>query len=124
MAKYDKTTAIRTGLGIGSARGELTLVVAKAGQDVGAISSAVLPILGVITIISTFMTPYVLRLGNKLKFKSIDKPNNISLEADKSSPPQPPSSPSPNDLPPQPPSSSVQEQENSNHKEKNYNQEH
>jgi monovalent cation:H+ antiporter-2, CPA2 family len=68
--KYGKTVALRTGLGIAAARGELTLVVAKAGQDVGAISSAVFPILGVITIITTFMTPYVLRFGNKIKFAS------------------------------------------------------
>lgn len=81
MAKYDKTTAIRTGLGMSSARGELSLVVAKGGQDVGAVSSAVFPILGVITIITTFMTPYVLRLGKKLKLKSTD----TSTEGDKSS---------------------------------------
>ena len=110
-ANYDKTTAIRTGMGIGSARGELTLVVAKVGQDVGAISSAVFPILGVITIITTFMTPYVLRLGKKLKFKSTD----ISSEADKS-----PSSPPPSSSPSidSPSSSSVQEQENRDDKEK------
>ena len=109
-ANYDKTTAIRTGLGMSSARGELSLVVAKGGQDAGAISSAVFPILGVITIITTFMTPYVLRLGKKLKFKSTD----ISSEADKS-PSSPPSSSPSIDSPPSP---SVQEQENQDDREK------
>jgi len=79
-ANYDKSTAIRTGMGMASARGELTLVVAKVGQDIGAISSAVFPTLGVITIITTFMTPYVLKLGKKLKFKS----TGVSSEVDKS----------------------------------------
>jgi monovalent cation:H+ antiporter-2, CPA2 family len=51
---------------MGSAKGELSLVVAKAGQDVGAITSAVLPILGVVTIVTTFMTPYILKIGSKL----------------------------------------------------------
>jgi CPA2 family monovalent cation:H+ antiporter-2 len=65
-AKYDNTTSLRTALGMASAKGELSLVVAKGGQDVGAITSAVLPILGVVTIVTTFMTPYVLRFGSKL----------------------------------------------------------
>lgn len=99
-ANYDKSTAIRTGMGMASARGELTLVVAKVGQDIGAISSAVFPTLGVITIITTFMTPYVLKLG-KLKFKS----TSVSSEVDKS--PSSPSSSSSSSAS----SSSLQEQE-------------
>jgi CPA2 family monovalent cation:H+ antiporter-2 len=65
-AKYDNATSLRTALGMASAKGELSLVVAKGGQDVGAITSAVLPILGVVTIVTTFMTPYILRFGSKL----------------------------------------------------------
>jgi CPA2 family monovalent cation:H+ antiporter-2 len=65
-AKYDNATTLRTALGMASAKGELSLVVAKGGQDVGAITSAVLPILGVVTIVTTFMTPYILRFGSKL----------------------------------------------------------
>ena len=65
-AKYDNITSMRTALGMASAKGELSLVVAKAGQDVGAITSAVLPILGVVTIVTTFITPYILRFGSKL----------------------------------------------------------
>ena len=64
--KYDSATSLRTALGMASAKGELSLVVAKGGQDVGAITSAVLPILGVVTMVTTFMTPYILRFGSKL----------------------------------------------------------
>lgn len=67
---YDSTTALRTGLGMSSARGELSLVVAKGGQDVGAVSSFIFPMLGVVTIVTTFITPYVLRLGSRLKVAS------------------------------------------------------
>lgn len=66
-AKYDSITSLRTGLGMASARGELSLVVAKGDQDAGAITSAVLPILGVVTIVTTFMTPYVLRFRSNLQ---------------------------------------------------------
>jgi CPA2 family monovalent cation:H+ antiporter-2 len=64
--KYDSATSLRTALGMASAKGELSLVVAKSGQDVGAMTSAVLPIIGVVTMITTFMTPYILRFGSKL----------------------------------------------------------
>ena len=70
-SKYDAITAIRTGFGMSSARGELSLVVVKGGLDVGAISSSIFPIVGVVTIITTFMAPYILRFGSKLKLTSI-----------------------------------------------------
>jgi CPA2 family monovalent cation:H+ antiporter-2 len=65
-AKIDNTTAIRTGLGMASAKGELSLVVVKGGQDVGAITNSILPILGVVTIVTTFLTPFIIKLGTKL----------------------------------------------------------
>jgi CPA2 family monovalent cation:H+ antiporter-2 len=64
---YDDITAIRTGLGMASARGELSLIIAKAGQDVGAITSTVFPLLGIVTIVTAFMTPYVIKFGNILR---------------------------------------------------------
>jgi CPA2 family monovalent cation:H+ antiporter-2 len=69
-AKYNYITALRTGLGMSSARGELSLVVVKGGQDIGAVSSSIFPIVGVIAIASTFMTPYILRFGSKLRSSS------------------------------------------------------
>jgi CPA2 family monovalent cation:H+ antiporter-2 len=69
-AGYSSTTAVRTGLGLSSARGEMSLIVGKGGQDVGAISSYILPILGVVTIITTFITPYILKLGTKINISS------------------------------------------------------
>lgn len=69
-SRYDTVTSVRTGLGMASAKGELSLVVAKVGQETGAVSSAVFPIVGVVTIITTFMTPYVLRFGSGLRFSN------------------------------------------------------
>jgi CPA2 family monovalent cation:H+ antiporter-2 len=66
-AGYDVVTSLRTGLGMASARGELSLVVAKASQETGATSSAVFPIVGIVTLVTVFMTPYVLALGSRLK---------------------------------------------------------
>ena len=82
--RYDGTTAIRTGLGMASARGEISLIVAKAGQDVGAITSAVFPILGIVTIMTAFMTPYIIRFGNMIRI-SQSSTSSSSSSADSSS---------------------------------------
>jgi len=65
-AGYDTTTAVRTGLGLASARGEMSLIVGKGGQDVGAVSSYILPILGVVTIVTTFVTPGIRLTSNTI----------------------------------------------------------
>src|SRR5919197_6147002 len=79
-ANYDSVTALRTGLGMSSARGELSLVVIKGGQDVGAITSSIFPIVGVVTIVTTFMTPYILGFGSKLKSSSSTIDNGSGKE--------------------------------------------
>lgn len=86
-SRYDTVTSIRTGLGMASAKGELSLVVAKVGQETGSVSSAVFPIVGVVTIITTFMTPYVLRFGSRLRImSSIHRPpSSTSTQSSSSS---------------------------------------
>jgi CPA2 family monovalent cation:H+ antiporter-2 len=74
-ASVDSTTSIRTGLGMAAAKGELSLVVVKGGQDVGAITSSLLPILGVVTIVTTFMTPFIIRFSSKI---NLAKPEDSS----------------------------------------------
>jgi CPA2 family monovalent cation:H+ antiporter-2 len=69
-ARYDTVAAFRTGLGMASAKGELSLVVAKAGQEVAGANSAIFPIVGVVTLVTAFMTPYVLRFGTRLNLSS------------------------------------------------------
>lgn len=65
-AKYDSVTALRTGLGMASAKGELSLVVAKTGQEVTGANSAIFPIVGIVTLVTAFITPYILRFGSRL----------------------------------------------------------
>jgi CPA2 family monovalent cation:H+ antiporter-2 len=63
---YSTVTALRAGFGLSSSGGELALVVAKGGADIGATSSFVLPMIGTMTIITTFITPYMIKVGWKL----------------------------------------------------------
>ncbi len=48
-------------------KGEVSLIVAKSGQDVNAITASILPLLGVVTIVTTFMGPFIIRVGSRFK---------------------------------------------------------
>jgi CPA2 family monovalent cation:H+ antiporter-2 len=57
--------SLKTGFGLSSSGGELALVAAKGGSDVGVTSSFILTMVGTMTVITTFMTPYVIKFGWK-----------------------------------------------------------
>jgi len=63
--RISKKTCMRAGFGLSASGGELALVTAKGGADVGATSSFILPMVGAMTIITTFLTPYVIKFGWK-----------------------------------------------------------
>ena len=60
-----KMSSTRAAVGLSSSGGEIALVVAKGGIDVGAASSFILPMVGTMTIITTFISPYVIKYGWK-----------------------------------------------------------
>jgi CPA2 family monovalent cation:H+ antiporter-2 len=60
---FSTLTALRTGFGLSSSGGELALVVAKGGTDIGVTSSFILPMVGAMTVITTFITPYMIKFG-------------------------------------------------------------
>jgi len=64
LFRYDKKTSIQVGLGMGQI-GEFAFIVAKSGQDLGVTSSFLLPIIGVATMITAFITPYLIRFSYK-----------------------------------------------------------
>lgn len=82
---YDTQTSLKAAFGLSSSGGELALVVAKGGADVGTTSSFVLPMVGTMTIITTFITPYLIKIGWKLvdMKKSTDGKFSHGLEGDK-----------------------------------------
>jgi monovalent cation:H+ antiporter-2, CPA2 family len=59
-------TFLQSAFGLSSSGGELALVVAKGGADVGGTTSSfLLPMIGTMTIITTFITPYMRKFGWK-----------------------------------------------------------
>jgi CPA2 family monovalent cation:H+ antiporter-2 len=77
--KFGKVTSLKAGIGLSSSGGELALVSAKGGADVGVTSSFVLPMVGAMTIITTFLSPYVIKYGwkltDRLARKELEKPD-------------------------------------------------
>jgi CPA2 family monovalent cation:H+ antiporter-2 len=63
---YHAKVSLKAAFGLSSSGGELALVVAKGGADVGNTSSFVLPMVGAMTIITTFLTPYLIKIGWKV----------------------------------------------------------
>jgi CPA2 family monovalent cation:H+ antiporter-2 len=63
MQGINTLTSARTAIGLSSSGGELALVVAKGGIDVGAANPFILPMVGTMTIITTFISPYMIKYG-------------------------------------------------------------
>jgi monovalent cation:H+ antiporter-2, CPA2 family len=69
-------TSMRSAFGLSSSGGELALVVAKGGVDTGVSSSFILPMVGSMTIITTFITPYMIKMGWKVADALSSHPGN------------------------------------------------
>jgi K+:H+ antiporter len=76
---YKPQNALRAAFGLSSSGGELALVVAKGGTDVGTTSSFVLPMVGAMTIITTFITPYLIKMGWKLADRAPTEGGRFSI---------------------------------------------
>jgi monovalent cation:H+ antiporter-2, CPA2 family len=70
---FSKLTSLRAGIGLSSSGGELALVVAKGGADIGVTSSFLLPMVGAMTIITTFISPYIIKFGWKFAESRVNK---------------------------------------------------
>ncbi len=60
---YSPQVSVKAAFGLSASGGELGLVVAKGGIDAGVASAFLLPMLGVITVFATFISPYIIRIG-------------------------------------------------------------
>ena len=83
LQKVNNITSTRTAVGLSSSGGEIALVVAKGGIDTGAVSAFILPMIGTMTIITTFISPYVIKYGWRFTERLRKNPNTND---DKNSP--------------------------------------
>jgi CPA2 family monovalent cation:H+ antiporter-2 len=69
-----KKASIQTAFGSSASGGELALVTAKGGADVGATTAFVLPMVGTMTIITSFLSPYLVKFGWKIGDRFKEEP--------------------------------------------------
>ena len=66
LFKQKRGESVHSALALAAPRGEFSIVIIKTGLDVGAISAFLFPLIGVITIITAFLTPFLMRAGDKI----------------------------------------------------------
>ena len=58
--------SLRTAFTLAAPRGEFSIVIVKVGADLGVVSAFLFPLIGIISIISAIITPFLFRLGDKV----------------------------------------------------------
>jgi CPA2 family monovalent cation:H+ antiporter-2 len=66
LFRQGRAKSIRSAFALAGPRGEFSIVIVKAGVDIGAVSSFVFPLIGMISIISTFVSPFLIRASDKI----------------------------------------------------------
>ena len=81
---FSSVTSMKAAFGLSSSGGELALVVAKGGVDTGLTSAFLLPMIGAMTIITTFISPYMIKLGWRVPDKVFSNNDEQDKGKDKS----------------------------------------
>ncbi len=58
--------SLRTAFTLAAPRGEFSIVIVKVGADLGVVSAFLFPLIGIISIISAIITPFLFRVGDKV----------------------------------------------------------
>ncbi|MFB5612336.1 MAG: cation:proton antiporter [Nitrosarchaeum sp.] len=64
--RQKRSKAIRSGFALAAPRGEFSIVIIKTGVDIGAVSAFLFPLVGVIAIVTAFLTPFMIKAGDKV----------------------------------------------------------
>ena len=63
--KQSRRKSIRSAFALASPRGEFSIVIVKAGVDLGVVSGFLFPLIGVISIVTAFVSPFLIKAGDK-----------------------------------------------------------
>ena len=73
MFNVNKKISSRTSFTLAAPRGEFSIVIVKAGIDLGAVSAFLFPLIGIVTIVTAFMSPFFIRAGDKISVKIAER---------------------------------------------------
>ena len=62
----DRAKSMRAAFALAGPRGEFSIVIVKTGVDIGAVSSFLFPLIGIISIISAFVSPLLIKASDKI----------------------------------------------------------
>ena len=66
LFRQKRGKAFRSAFALASPRGEFSIVIIKTGVDIGAVSSFLFPLIGIISIITAFISPFLIRASDKV----------------------------------------------------------
>ena len=69
LFKQPRNKSLRTAFALSAPRGEFSIVIVKVGVDMGMVSAFLFPLIGLISIITAFMSPFIIRAGDKIILK-------------------------------------------------------
>ncbi|MBI5698215.1 MAG: cation:proton antiporter [Thaumarchaeota archaeon] len=69
LFRQEKGKSIRSAFALAGPRGEFSIVIIKTGVDIGAVSSFLFPLIGLISIVSAFISPFLIRASDKVVSK-------------------------------------------------------
>jgi len=64
--RQPRRKSLRSAFSLAAPRGEFSIIIVKTGVDAGAVSAFLFPMIGIITIITSFITPFLFRVGDKV----------------------------------------------------------
>ena len=64
--RQEKGKSLRSAFALSAPRGEFSIVIVKVGVDMGVVSAFLFPLIGLITIITAFIAPFLIRVGDKV----------------------------------------------------------
>jgi CPA2 family monovalent cation:H+ antiporter-2 len=68
--------ALRSAFTLAAPRGEFSIIIVKVGVDMGVVSSFLFPLIGIISIITAFLSPYLIKAGDKI-IPAVEKKENV-----------------------------------------------
>ena len=66
LFRQKRGKAIRSAFTLAAPRGEFSIVIIKTGVDIGAVSAFLFPLVGVISIITAFLSPFMIKASDKV----------------------------------------------------------
>ena len=66
LFRQERGKAVRSAFTLAAPRGEFSIVIIKTGVDIGAVSAFLFPLVGVISIITAFLSPFMIKASDKV----------------------------------------------------------